>query len=58
MNKKLLSIKDVCDKIGFSHTFVYNLIRLKKFPAQIIISNRSRWLESDVDTWIEQQIAT
>ena len=57
MSKKLLTIKDVCNKIGFSHTFVYNLIRKGEFPAQIIISNRSRWLESEVEVWIEQQIS-
>jgi len=53
MSKKLLTLKEVCKKIGFSHTFIYGQIRLGKFPKQLTISNKSRWLESDIDQWID-----
>ncbi|ABZ00039.1 AlpA family phage regulatory protein [Pseudomonas sp. SbB1] len=55
MSEALLDRKEVCKRIGFSHTFVYKEMREGRFPKHRKIGNRSRWLESEVDDWIRSQ---
>lgn len=55
MSEALLDRKEVCKRIGFSHTFVYKEMREGRFPRHRKIGNRSRWLESEVDDWIKNQ---
>lgn len=55
---KLLTINDVIERVGFKKTKLYNWIKEDKFPKPISISDtRSvRWIESDVENWIMNQI--
>lgn len=55
MSETLLDRKELCKKISFSHTFVYKEMREGRFPKPRKIGNRSRWLESEIDTWINSQ---
>ncbi|MFJ5296724.1 helix-turn-helix transcriptional regulator [Pseudomonas sp. NPDC088368] len=55
MSEALLDRKELCKRIGFSHTFVYKEIRAGRFPMHRKIGNRSRWLESEVNEWIKSQ---
>ena len=58
--RRLLRLKQVCDKVGLGKSAIYDLIRFgdPPFPAPIKIgSSTSRWVESEVDAWIDQRIA-
>lgn len=53
----LLGIATVKKKAGFqSNTSIYNLIERQGFPKPIHIGRTSRWIESEVDAWINEQI--
>ena len=56
---RLLTINDVIERVSFKKTKLYNWIKEGKFPKPISIADtRSvRWVESDVETWIMNQIS-
>lgn len=54
---RLLTLKQVVDKTGWKKTKIYDMIKAEKFPKQIKLGKSSRWLESDIDNWISEQIA-
>lgn len=54
---KLLRIRQVEDKIGFSKSWVYQQIRANLFPPAIRVGNvQVAWLESEIDAWIQQRL--
>ncbi len=56
MSERLLGIKEVTAKVGFSHNWVYQQIKAGLFPAQIHFGPQTvRWLESEIDAWIIEQ---
>lgn len=50
---RYLTIKDVCSRIGFSRSWVYNKLGLRQFPTPFHIGSSIRWLESDIEQWIQ-----
>lgn len=50
---RLLKIDQVKDKSGLCKTAIYEKMNDGTFPKQIKIGRNSRWLEADIDTWIE-----
>lgn len=58
MNEKLLKGNEVCATVGFSPTVVDRWVKEKRFPEPIrIMGKGKRWLASEIQTWIEQQVA-
>ena len=58
MPTQLLRIKSVSEIVGLSRSSIYELIKQSKFPRPVRISSgRVRWTSSDIDEWIELQIA-
>ena len=55
-SKRLLRLPRVEDKVGYKHTALYELIKRDQFPAPIKIGRSSFWIESEIDSWIEQRI--
>jgi predicted DNA-binding transcriptional regulator AlpA len=54
----LLDIQAVKRSIGFkSTTSVYNLMREQAFPKPLTIGKTNRWLEFEVQAWIQSRIA-
>ncbi|HDS9358809.1 TPA: AlpA family transcriptional regulator [Enterobacter chengduensis] len=54
---KLLRIRQVEEKIGFSKSWVYQQISKNRFPPGIRIGNvQVAWLESEIDAWIQQRL--
>ncbi|MFI0472928.1 helix-turn-helix transcriptional regulator [Halomonas sp. HMF6819] len=52
---QLLSMKAVSEKVGYSESKLYALIREGKFPAGRKLSTGGvRWLNTEVDAWIMQ----
>ena len=54
---KLLRAAQVVEKVGFSKNTLYRQIKAGKFPVQIqITENRTGWLESEIDAWIQERV--
>ncbi|MEM5277480.1 AlpA family phage regulatory protein [Cupriavidus taiwanensis] len=51
-------MKKLTEKLGLSKSTIYQKIKDGEFPAPFSIGNgRSRgWLESTVDSWIQEQL--
>lgn len=54
--EKLLPLPEVESRSGFKSSFIYQLIKQGKFPPPVKIGNASRWRESEVQQWIQNQI--
>lgn len=56
--RRFLRLSQVCDRTGLSTTGVYVRARDGLFPKPIKVGGRaSRWLESEVDDWMDAQVA-
>jgi prophage regulatory protein len=49
---KILSAKDVCEKIGKGRTKLWELTKAGRFPQPVKIDNGIGYLEHEVDAWI------
>lgn len=55
---RLLRKPAVLDRVGFSDTTLWRLVRSHAFPASIRLSaHMVAWRESDVEDWIHQRAA-
>lgn len=49
----LLNINQVCERVSFSHDWVYRNMKEGKFPKQVDGLPVARWKSHDIDDWIE-----
>ena len=55
---RLISLADVCDRTGRSRWWVRSAVTEGRFPKPVSTGSRSpRWIEHEVDDWIEGLIA-
>lgn len=54
--ERLLPLPEVESRTGFKSSYLYQLIKGRKFPPPLKIGNASRWRESEVQAWIHAQI--
>lgn len=52
---RLLRIKAVKAKVGFSVAAIYRWMAAGKFPSPIKVGTGSAWRESDIDAWLSQR---
>ena len=57
MTQTLLSRRDVEQKVGYSCSTIYRIMKVHGFPKPIKIGAACRWLEDEVDQWINERIA-
>ena len=58
MTEELLPINRVKEVTGFSRPYIYREMAAGRFPQPIRFSDKcSRWLMSDVQSWIAARIA-
>lgn len=60
MSETLLNLEAVKRKVSLGHTSIYKLMGLGDFPQPVRISDDSpavRWLESEIDAWIQSRAA-
>jgi len=50
-----LARKAVCMKIDFSESAIKRWVKEDNFPKPVMIMDKPRWIESEVDSWIERQ---
>ena len=55
---KFLCMKEVEAKIGFKKSWIYERMAEGTFPQFIKIGGASRWLNTDIEIWMEQYIAS
>ncbi len=55
--RRLIKLPEVCGKTGLSRAGVYKRMGEGVFPARVPLGGRAvAWVESEVDTWIKNQI--
>lgn len=53
---KLLTMKDVTEKMGVARGNIYKMMREQAFPLPIQLSpRRIAWIESEIDDWIHKR---
>ncbi len=58
-NQRLIRRKEVQAKTGLGASSIYAMMQQGKFPKAVNISERRvAWIESDVDQWINERIAS
>ncbi len=54
---RIIRFKDVSQRTGLKHTWIYEQIKAGKFPPPIILGERARgWIESEIDAWITARV--
>ena len=48
-----LSISEFCEKVGMSRSTYYRKSAANELPACVRWGNTAKWLESDVDQWMQ-----
>jgi prophage regulatory protein len=59
ITSRLLRLSEVMARCGLGRTSVYKLIGEGRFPAPVktLGARASRWVEGEVDAWIQARIA-
>ncbi|WP_028117811.1 helix-turn-helix transcriptional regulator [Ferrimonas senticii] len=58
MAANIIRLSAIKSKVGLSRASIYAQIKAGTFPKQIKIGPRSvGWVESEIDAWLEQQMA-
>lgn len=55
--RRLLPLAEVMSRVGLRKTAVYDRVARGDFPAPVSLGTTSRWVESEVEAWIEDRIA-
>ena len=57
LNDKFVDMALITKLTGLTDKWFYKLISLGEFPKPIKLGRSSRWLESEVEAWLQQRIA-
>lgn len=56
LNDQLVDMAFITQLTGLTDKWFYKLIKLREFPKPIKLGRSSRWLQSEVETWLQQRI--
>ena len=57
LNDKFVDMAFITQLTGLTDKWFYKLIPDGEFPKPIKLGRSSRWLESEVEAWLQQRIA-
>lgn len=57
LNDQLVDMAFITGFTQLTDKWFYKLIQLGEFPKPIKLGRSSRWLQSEVETWVQQRIA-
>ncbi|MGN6227119.1 MAG: helix-turn-helix transcriptional regulator [Dyella sp.] len=57
MSKALIDLKETMRRSGLSKTVIYERMAAGAFPRSCKIGVSARWVDEEVDAWVEAQIA-
>ncbi|WP_363800041.1 AlpA family transcriptional regulator [Lysobacter firmicutimachus] len=55
--RRLIRIREVCDRVGLSKSTIYDRIGRGDFPKPVPLGTIVAWVEAEIDRWIEERIA-
>lgn len=58
MGETLLTIRQVCERTGYSRAGLYRAMQAGEFPRPLKRGNASLWVESEVQAAIDRQVET
>lgn len=56
LNDKMVDMVFITEFTGLSNKWFYKLIQEGEFPKPIKLGRSSRWLQSEIETWMQQRI--
>lgn len=56
LNDKFVDMEFITELTDLTDKWFYKLIKDGKFPKPIKLGRSSRWLESEVEAWLQQRI--
>ncbi|MBI0520515.1 AlpA family transcriptional regulator [Pectobacterium parmentieri] len=56
LNDQFVDMAFITQLTGLTDKWFYKLIQLGQFPKPIKLGRSSRWLQSEVETWLQQRI--
>lgn len=56
--QRLLRLPEVLDRVALSKSTLYARVRDGSFPKPVHLGTLSAWVESEIEGWINAQIAT
>ncbi|UPY96572.1 AlpA family transcriptional regulator [Pectobacterium sp. 21LCBS03] len=56
LNDRFVDMTFITQLTGLTDKWFYKLIQLGEFPKPIKLGRSSRWLQSEVETWLQQRI--
>lgn len=56
MKDKLVDMIFITEFTGLSNKWFYKLIQEGEFPRPIKLGRSSRWLQSEIEKWVQQRI--
>jgi len=54
---RLISIKEICKRLGYSRHWVYQRVRSGEFPQPIRLGRETKFVESEFNAWMKDQVA-
>lgn len=57
LNDKFVDMAFITQLTGLTDKWFYKLIKEGAFPKPIKLDRSSRWLQSEVEAWLQQRIA-
>ena len=57
MESPLFKVDEVASYVTCSISKLYIMVRNGKFPPAVRIGGSNRWLKSEVDSWLQQQVS-
>lgn len=54
--RRLLPLVEVENRVGLRKTAIYDAIDRDEFPKPVKLGTTSRWVESEIDEWIDARI--
>ncbi|MGR7432287.1 helix-turn-helix transcriptional regulator [Klebsiella aerogenes] len=55
-NDKMVDMKFITEFTGLTDKWFYKLINEGQFPRPIKLGRSSRWMQSEVESWVKQRI--
>ena len=56
LNDQFVDMAFITQLTGLTDKWFYKLIQLGEFPKPIKLGRSSRWLQSEVENWLQQRI--
>lgn len=56
LSDQFVDMEFICQLTGLSDKWFYFLIKKGQFPKPVKFGRSSRWLQSEVESWLQQRI--